>query len=315
MITKLSTQTSRLLQQGYLCCLRNAYAVIKISGVTALEYLQGQITRDIQHMTENQGLYSAILTPQGKIICDFHLISGHHQECLILVNKDYAVPLVGRLRQYALGHALRIGMVDSLKVISVQGQRCDDFLQENNLPVPAKPPLSTKKSTDIESYAIRMPEASEHGLWVISDDAEALIQTNSAQVDEAEIQTARILKGTPTFGIDWNEKIFPLNANLIEFEGVSFEKGCYVGQEVTSRMHWRGGIKKRFYRVQLESAPQEIPCPISTTVKIGSITSAAINADDKIFGIAHLPIESVESGVQLINAQNHPVQVLEACHV
>jgi folate-binding protein YgfZ len=128
------------------------------------------------------------------------------------------------------------------------------------------------------------------------------------------MHAARIIKGIPVYGIDWNEKIFPLNANLIEFNGVSFEKGCYVGQEVTSRMQWRGGIKKRFYRIQLESFPTTFPCPVSTTVEIGMVTSAAMNADDKLFGIAHLPIELVENQTPLIDPEGDSVQVIEACH-
>jgi len=119
----------------------------------------------------------------------------------------------------------------------------------------------------------------------------------------------------PVYGIDWNKKIFPLNANLIEFDGVSFDKGCYVGQEVTSRMQWRGGIKKRLYRVQLESLPSALPCPLSTTVEIGMVTSAAMNSDGEVYGIAHLPIELVEKQMPLIDPEGDSVSVIEACHV
>jgi len=124
----------------------------------------------------------------------------------------------------------------------------------------------------------------------------------------------RIIRGMPDFGAEWNESVFPLNANLIEFDGVSFEKGCYVGQEVTSRMHWRGGIKKKLYRVAIDGSPDTLPCPIKSTANIGELHSAAINHENNCFGIAHLPIETVESQAQLYLENGAEISILEPCH-
>jgi folate-binding protein YgfZ len=307
---KLSKEESAALQHGYLTCLRDEYAIIKASGATVLDYLQGQITQDTHQLAENHGIYAAILTPQGKIISDLYIINGHNGELIIIARKVYAEALVGRLRQFSLGHELRVGIVDSLKLISIQGTGCDEFLEKQNLPAPEGAQLSTASEANKELFIIRMPEAADNGLWIVTDNAESIVPS----IDESNIHAARIIRGIPVYGIDWNEKIFPLNANLIEFEGVNFEKGCYVGQEVTSRMQWRGGIKKRLYRVQLESLPTIFPCPVSTTVEIGMVTSAAMNADGKLFGIAHLPIEIVENQTPLIDPEGDSVQVIERCH-
>ena len=312
---KLSKEESAALQQGHLICLRSEYAIIKASGATVTGYLQGQITQDMSRLTESQGIYSAILTPQGKTVSDLHIISGHNGELIMIARKDYAEALVSRLRQFSLGHELRVGIVGSLKLISIQGNRCDDFLHNLDLRSPAESSLSTGSTTDREAFTMRMPEAAESGVWVVTSDAEALLERSSHLVDESTIHAARILKGVPTYGVDWNEKVFPLNANLTEFDGVSFDKGCYVGQEVTSRMQWRGGIKKRLYRVQLESYPGALPCPLSTTVEIGMVTSAAMTGDGEVYGIAHLPIELVENRTPLIDPEGDSVSVIEACHV
>ncbi len=311
---KLSKEESAALQHGYLTCLRNEYTIIKASGTTVLDYLQGQITQDMKRLTESQSIYTAILTPQGKVVSDLYMISGHNGEVIIIARKAYAEALVGRLRQFSLGDELRIGIVDSLRLISVQGNGCDDLLNRHNLPVPAERRLSTNSVAGSETFTIRMAEAADRGIWIVTSDIASLTTQSETVVDEPAMHAARIIKGVPVYGIDWNEKIFPLNANLIEFNGVSFEKGCYVGQEVTSRMQWRGGIKKRFYRIQLESFPTTFPCPVSTTVEIGMVTSAAMNADDKLFGIAHLPIELVENQTPLIDPEGDSVQVIETCH-
>ena len=307
---QLSNEDQHNLKHGYLGACRDEYAIIKASGATVTDYLQGQITQDMKQLTEAQGIYTAILTPQGKVVSDLYIISGHERELIIIARKDYAEALVGRLRQFSLGHDLRVGIVDSLKLISIQGGRCDEFLDRHNLPIAAATHLSTTAATGRELFVIRMAEAADNGLWIVTDDIDAI----GNLVDKDAIQAARICKGNPTFGVDWNEKVFPLNANLIEFNGVSFEKGCFVGQEVSSRMQWRGGIKKRLYRVELESIPTTLPSPVSTTVEIGSITSAAINADGIVLGIAHLPIETVENHTPLIDSEGDSVQVIEACH-
>lgn len=308
---KLSQEDQLRLSEGYLGGTLDDYAIIKASGATVRDYLQGQLTQDIRRLTASQGIYSAILTPQGKTVSDMHMISGHNHELIIIACRAYAEALVGRLRQFALGHELRIGIVDSLKLISIQGKRCDDFLELHNLPVPDSSHLNSAAATGRELFVIRMAEAADNGIWIVTDDADAIGDLSGV----AAIHAARICKGLPTYGIDWNEKTFPLNANLIEFEGVSFDKGCYVGQEVTSRMQWRGGIRKHLYRVELESYPSELPSPISTTVEIGSITSAAIDAEGVVHGISYLPIETVESGSPLIDANGDSIQVIEVCHV
>lgn len=310
---KLSKEESAALEHGYLTCLRDEYAIIKASGATVLDYLQGQITQDMHQLTENHGIYSAILTPQGRMVSDLYIIPGHNRELIIIVRKGCAEAVVGRLRQFSLGHELRVGIVDSLELISVQGSGCDDLLERHDLPLPAEGRLSTNSVAGREIFTIRMAEAADHGVWIVTDDATSLTTQFETVVDEPTIHAARIIRGIPVYGIDWNEKIFPLNANLIEFEGVSFEKGCYVGQEVTSRMQWRGSIKKRLFRVQLESLPTTLPCPVSTTVEVGRVTSAALNGDE-VFGIAHLPIEIVESHTPLIDPEGDSVQVIGACH-
>ncbi len=310
---KLSKEDCSALRDGYLASVRDEYAIIKASGATIRDYLQGQITQDIDRLSHSQGIYSVILTPQGKPISDLYIVFGHGDELIIIVRRDYSEALVGRLRQFALGHEVRIGIVNSMKLISIQGGGCDELLHNLKLSIPAENHLSTASEAGREAFVIRMAEAADIGAWVVSDDSEALLERCESSVGEPVIRAARIIKGMPTFGIDWNETVFPLNANLIEFEGVSFEKGCYVGQEVTSRMQWRGGIKKKLYRVQLESLPARLPSPLSTTVEVGSVFSAAMD-NEKVFGIAHLPIALVESGTPLIDSEGDAVEIIEACH-
>ncbi|MDX8381001.1 MAG: tRNA-modifying protein YgfZ, partial [Ghiorsea sp.] len=213
-----------------------------------------------------------------------------------------------RLQMYALGFELRMGKVSSWQVVSVQGKDVDAYLKDSGLPVPAATPLGTAQ--DENTFAMRMIESADDGVWLMGADLK--LENN---VDESVIEQGRILCGRPRFGLDWNQKLHPLNANLMERGGVSFDKGCYVGQEVTSRMQWRGGIKKKLYRVQIESLVENLPCPVLTTTKIGEITSLAKHDVGGYRGIALLPIEVAESEKTLVTDEGLSVRILGVCDV
>jgi len=293
-----------------LCTLRSSLAVLKASGKGVREYLQGQISQDIKLLTDSNPIYTAVLTPQGKMIADMHTMDTG-DELIMLTQGTFATTLVERLRRFALGHDIRLGMVESLAVLSIQGESCENIAQQISQPIEA---------------SMSMPEADEHGLWLImqQEDARAALNhwkaTNAPSIEEyteEQLENAAIIHGTPRFGRDWDASIHPLNANLIEMNGVSFDKGCYVGQEVTSRMHWRGGIKKKLYRVQVHGDMPNMPntpCPILTSNKIGTLTACATSKSNQNYGIAHLPIEIAESSAKLQLQNGAKISILEPCH-
>ncbi|MDQ6967493.1 MAG: folate-binding protein, partial [Mariprofundaceae bacterium] len=213
-----------------LCCQRASLAVLKASGKNIRAYLQGQITQDINLLTPTHSIYTAVLTPQGKTIADMHIIDKGH-ELIMITAVSHATALVERLRRFALGHDIRLGNVESLGVLSIQGNHSEHITQQITQPIEAMIP---------------MHEAANQGFWLVMthDDMQHALYNIPNTCDEKEMEKATIIYGTPRFGRDWDISTHPLNANLIEMDGVNFDKGCYVGQEVTSRMHWRGGIKK-----------------------------------------------------------------------
>ncbi len=289
---------------------RAAFDVIKASGENILTYLQGQITQDIKKLSSQQALYAVLLTPQSKAVTDFYMlqteIKQNWAEVMFLCPSEQSAALVERLRTFAMGYALRLGKVSSWQVVSVQGEGVDDFLQTQNLPLPEQAILATNHDDDV--FVLRMVESATDGVWLIGSNI-----TIPSNVDESEMERGRIIRGVPRFAVDWDSKIHPLNANLIERGGVSFDKGCYVGQEVTSRMHWRGGIKKKLYRVQVEGIVDGLPCPVLTTAKVGTLSSLATDTQGRQLGIALLPIEVVENNQALSLEAGQRVMVVGIC--
>ena len=288
---------------------RDAFSVVKASGENILKYLQGQLTQNVSKLSDKQAIYSVILNPQGKAISDFYLLltqnKGDWAEVMFLCPSEFAFNLVERLRMFAMGYDLRIGKVSSWQIVSVQGEEVDDVLRAHHLPVPSHVSLASAEQGGV--FALRMKESKHDGVWLIGADLPL-----SCNADESEMERGRILQGTPFLGVDWDIKLHPLNANLIERDGVDFDKGCYVGQEVTSRMQWRGGIKKKLYRVQLEKAV-DMPCAVHTTVKVGEITSLVMDDSGQYIGIALLPIEVVESAKPLATSEGVSIVILGIC--
>ncbi len=311
----LSTATATQLQHTHIIAKNTQWSVIKASGTDIRTYLQGQITQDINKLTEQQAIHSCLLSPQGKAVSELYILAGHNDELIILTPSSHAVATVARLRQFALGHQLRIGIIDSLAVYTIQGTGAADYLDTFGFPPCKQSWLSCSRKKGEDSFTLLMHNTSQPGYWIIGDTTQMETPTTTQHdINDRACEALRILQGLPVFGIEWNEKLHPLNANLIEFDGVDFNKGCYVGQEVTSRMHWRGGIKKKLYRVKLDGTPTELPCPIRSSVNIGELKSAAIDDQGHCFGIALLAIETAESDVSLTLENNTNITILGSCH-
>jgi len=291
-----------------LYCHDTSLAVLKASGSAIRKYLQSQMTQDIKKLAPESPIYTAVLTPQGKMVADMHIIDAG-DELIMVTQKSYAVILVERLRRFALGYDIRLGLVESLGVLSIQGEETistKENIQQN-----------IQKSTQWPIHAsMMMAEASDTGSWLIMDTSDMTQALNHLgnPCDLEDMNKARIIFGTPRFGTDWDESIHPLNANLIEMQGVSFDKGCYVGQEVTSRMHWRKGIKKKLYHVAITGKLPTAPCPILTSLPIGTLTSCAQNEQGQSFGIAHLPISSIEAESPFTLENAAKLTIIKACH-
>ncbi len=316
-LPSLSPEIAAQLASGHVAARRPDWHVIKASGEGLRDYLQGQITQDMKRLACGQGIHACVLTPQGKTVSELYLFEGKNGALILLAPAVAAVDVVARLRRFSLGYQLRIGLLDDMELCAIQGRHAARTLEAWGLPEPGGTWLATTRHADMEVLAATMP-ADPKGFWLIAPHD--WLETRLRQpVQPDQMEALRIIHGLPQFGVEWDASVHPLNANLVEMDGVSFDKGCYVGQEVTSRMHWRGGIRKKLYRISLPDAPAgfapPLPCIVQTNAAVGEIRSLARDHEGRISGIAMLPVETVESAVELKLENGRPVRVVEPCHV
>ncbi|PTM41424.1 folate-binding protein YgfZ [Bosea sp. 124] len=200
--------------------------VIRVSGEDARDFLQNIVTNDMDAVTPDQAGYGALLTPQGKIICDFLVVAvpeGEGGGFLLDTPLLQTADLMKRLKLYKL--RARVALDDLTEATAVIAS-CDGAAlpEEAGLVYvdPRLPGLGQRAMTD--------------------RDGAAEIATASADAWHA----SRIALGVPEGGRDFTYgDAFPHEALLDQLGGVSFKKGCYIGQEVVSRMQHRGTARTR----------------------------------------------------------------------
>jgi tRNA-modifying protein YgfZ len=249
--------------------------VVKVSGDGARDFLNGLLTTDATLVRPGLGRFGALLTPQGKIAIDFLITeapAGHGGGFLFDCPRALAQGLADKLGFYRLRAKVGIeNLSDSIGVLAAWGND------------PALPPdLSfADPRNDALGWRILIPEELAPK---VADLAGAEL------VDSAEYEAHRIALGIPRGGLDFMYgDAFPHETNMDRLHGVDFEKGCYVGQEVVSRMQHRGTARTRTVRVTLEDFSPEP----GATVLAGDKTVGVMGSTAGQNGLALVRVDRV----------------------
>jgi tRNA-modifying protein YgfZ len=236
--------------------------VVKVSGEDARNFLNGLVTTDVTQLGPGLGRFGALLTPQGKIIVDFLITeapSGHGGGFLIDCPRALAQSLATKLGFYKLRAKVTVeNLSDSLGVLAAWD---GDFAMKPDL-------------------AFADPRAAALGWRILapSELAQRLADLIGADlVDATAYEAHRIATGAPRGGLDFMYgDAFPHETNMDRLHGVDFDKGCYVGQEVVSRMQHRGTARTRTVRVVLDGPSPEAGATILAGDKpVGTMGSTA----------------------------------------
>jgi folate-binding protein YgfZ len=204
-------------------------SVLMLSGPQAREFLQGLVTSDLQRLDAEPALYAGLLSPQGKLLFDFFIVRGGPENLYLDCAKDRSADLLKRLTLYRLRS--KVGIAAPEFGVAVQWDGEDGA---------ALAP---------DAIAYPDPRLAEMGRRIIAPHAALEALAGSTEAYHAH----RIALGVPDSADLPPDSVFPLDAGFEELNGVSFKKGCYVGQEVTSRMKHRSSARKRFFLVEGEN--------------------------------------------------------------
>ncbi len=213
--------------------LNNKKSVISFNGNDAENFLQGQVTCDVADIENNGGTMGALCNPKGRVICLFHLIKQADTYFMVL-NSGLSKLIIDRLQMYKFRSDVQI------KDVSEQYTILGDIN------------TSIQKTDDtIDSFATVMYGAQTIvSLTLIENMSLKLaIESNALSITQDTIEWDRALTDAclPEITPATSELFIPQMLNLDALDGISFQKGCYTGQEVIARLHYKGTVKRRLF--------------------------------------------------------------------
>jgi len=268
-----------------------------VTGADAAEYLQGQLTNDIEALAPGDGCYAALLDRKGHMQADMRVLRTGADE--IFIDTEPGALAVSRrhLEMYAIGREVAVTDVSEERtLLSLIGPRSVEIGGTAALPPNA-----------CEDTAVAGTEClaagTRAGIDLIGPAAEAerlrgaLREAGAVEVSAAAAEIVRIESGVPRFGAEMGTQTMPAEAGIVE-DAVSFTKGCYIGQETVARLHYKGKPNRHLRGLRL-SAPAAPGTVLRLGEKeVGRLGSAAVSPAFGLVGLAILRREA-EPGAEL----------------
>ena len=207
-------------------------ALVALGGPDWRSFLQGLITQDVETMAAGEARFGALLTPHGRLLYDLFVV-GRDDGAWLDVEAQHREAVIQRLTMYRLRAKVEIAADDTPVSIAFPGS------------LAAEGPNDAGWVRDP-----RLPELGWRG-YGVSAPAGAVV------ADEAVREAQKLELGVPG-PADWgSDKTYPIEANFDLLNGIDFRKGCFVGQETTSRMKRRGQVKSRMLPIALDGPPAD----------------------------------------------------------
>ncbi|MBS0333640.1 MAG: folate-binding protein YgfZ [Proteobacteria bacterium] len=226
-------------------------ALILVAGPDWRSFLQGLITQDVETLSPGEARFGALLTPQGRLLYDLFVI-GREDGCWLDVLAEHRAAIVQRLTMYRLRAKVTIA-ADDTPVAIYFGQ--DVFGRVVPTEAQAWAPDPRLEALGWRGYGVEPPPG-------------------ATIVDESARDAAKLALGVPG-PADWgSDRAYPIEANFDLLHGIDFRKGCFVGQETTSRMKRRGQVKSRMLPIAFDGPAPEVGAEVLTgELRAGVVTS------------------------------------------
>ena len=268
------------------------YVLLSDRGVLALHggdvrpFLQGLISNDVAQVREDRAAYGALLTPQGKFLFDFFIVQDAGQ---LLLETEAA--RLGELQRRLLMYRLRskVDIEDRSARFAVAALIGDD--PAGALGLPDLPGAARALDQGLVFVDPRLPRLGARALLPKETASATLAALGFEAVERDAYERLRLTLGVPDGSRDLVvEKATLLESGFEELNGVDFGKGCFVGQELTARMRYRGLVRKRLLPVAFAGPPP----PPGTVIRLGAREAGEMRSGMDGQGLALLRLEHVE---------------------
>ncbi|MEC9153422.1 MAG: folate-binding protein [Pseudomonadota bacterium] len=243
--------------------------ILSVGGEDRTTFLQGLISNDIDRVAVDRAIWAALLTPQGKYLHDF-FVAGIDATLYLDCESDRLMDLGKRLHRYKLRAQVELGIGEGMAVYALFGGGALDALK-----LSADAGAARSLRDGIVYTDPRLPAVGARALLPACDAKNLLETLGFHAADTNSYETLRLEHGLSDGSRDLIvEKSTLLESNFDELHGVDWDKGCYMGQELTARTKYRGLVRKRLMPVRIDGPVPELGTPLMAGDKeIGEMRS------------------------------------------
>jgi len=218
---------------------RSQRGKLALTGAGAKDFLNGQVTNEVEGLASGQGVYAAFLTHKGKMLGDLRILD-FGDELFLDTERSALQELFNMIRRFKVGFEVELHKrTVECGLVSLIGPRAREAAGSDV----AEHEHANARS-ELDGVPVRLV-VTDVGIDVICEAPRtaaviaALEARGAVAIEEAAAECLRVERGRPRYGVDIDDSTIPQEAGLNE-RAVSFTKGCYVGQETVARLHWRG---------------------------------------------------------------------------
>jgi folate-binding protein YgfZ len=276
---------------------RSERGKLLVSGPDAAEYLQGQLTNDVEALDPGDGQYAALLDRKGHMQADMRVLRPNPNEVWLDTEPAGLVAAGRHLQMYSVGRDVKVADVGEARaILSLIGPRSVEIAGTAALPANAC------EETAVAGVRCLVAGTSVGiDLIVAADQAErlsgALLEAGAVAVAAEAAEILRIESGTPRFGAEMGAETMPAEAGIVE-DAVSFTKGCYIGQETVARLHYKGKPNRHLRGLRLSAASEPGAALRLGDKEVGRLGGSAVSPAFGPIGLAILRREA-EPGAEL----------------
>ena len=286
-------------------------SVLRVSGADAHAFLQGQLTADVDEVGPSRSRLVAWCSPRGRVLALFRLFVEPTGAYRVVCERWFAAALLARFRMFILLSDVRIDEVgDEFEVAGVAGTRA--------LPAPLAAWAETagvdNAVTHEEMTIARVPGRARRFLVTgapvrIGSIASARTDGRVREISAGAWRLADICAGVPRITANSSDVFLPQMLNLDRLRALSFDKGCYVGQEIVARAHHLGRVKRRAYVARTTAAAEGDPilsAAENDPRKVGEIVAVEPHPDGDSAALVVLNVDSAQSPALRVGGKDGP---------
>jgi aminomethyltransferase len=317
-MTSLSIEDQyRALREGCAVVDRSWAGRIELLGADRQRFANAYLTCEVKSLAPGSGAYGFFTNPQGRILSDAVLLA-QEDRLWVEVGPDQTRPLTEHLKKYILADRVEVRPLEDMVPVSLIGPRSTEVLgAASDLPDGAwahgrRMVLGTEVRLQRGGPAVPW----DYTLWVSASIAPHLIESlleldGVRQAGIEALEALRVEKGIPRFGVDYGPDNFPQETGLEE--AVSYTKGCYLGQEVVARIHYRGGVQKMIRGLVFDGeAPESGAALLAEGREAGTVASVVRSpALGRPIGLSILHRRAAAPGTRLEVAAGGTAEVRE----